>query len=94
MRKLIQLSLLFLLSAPAFAENADRYKPVHLEADDVTLDDLRKLIGDEAFFAFLQEYVRQQYGRIATANDFFSLLRLHAGVDFSDLQRAYFQNVY
>jgi hypothetical protein len=58
------------------------------------LDELRTLIGDEAFFAFLQEYVRQEYGKIATANDFFSLLRLHAGVDFSDLQRAYFQNVY
>jgi aminopeptidase N len=58
------------------------------------LDELRKLIGDEAFFAFLQEYVRQEYGKIATASDFFSLLRLHAGVDFSDLQRAYFQNVY
>ena len=31
------------LSVPAFAEKADREKPVHLEADNVTLDDIRKV---------------------------------------------------
>lgn len=38
--------LLFVLtlpSQPAYAEKADRDKPVHLEADSVTLDDVRKL---------------------------------------------------
>jgi hypothetical protein len=58
------------------------------------LDELRARIGDEAFFGFLQEYVKQYYGKIARAEDFFALLRLHAGVDFSDIERGYFQNVY
>ena len=58
------------------------------------LDELRLRIGDDAFFAFLQDYVRQMYGRIATANDFFNILRQHTTVDFSDLERGYFQNVY
>jgi hypothetical protein len=58
------------------------------------LDELRLRIGDEVFFAFLQDYVRQMYGRIATANDFFNILRQHTQADFSDLERGYFQNVY
>lgn len=32
-----------LLTPPAFAEKADREKPVNLEADSVTLDDIRKI---------------------------------------------------
>lgn len=58
------------------------------------MDELRARIGDEAFFGFLQDYVKQYYGKIATADDFFTLLRQHAGVDFGDIQRGYFQNVY
>jgi hypothetical protein len=58
------------------------------------LDDLRTRIGDEAFFGFLQAYVKQEYGRIATAEDFFDLLRQYAPVDFSDIERQYFQNAY
>jgi len=32
-----------LLASPAYAEKADRDKPVNLEADSVTLDDIRKI---------------------------------------------------
>lgn len=32
-----------LLASPAYAEKADRDKPVNLEADSVTLDDIRKV---------------------------------------------------
>ncbi|MDT3708050.1 MAG: lipopolysaccharide transport periplasmic protein LptA [Thiobacillus sp.] len=32
-----------LLASPAFAEKADRDKPINLEADTVTLDDIRKV---------------------------------------------------
>ena len=32
-----------LLASPAYAENADRDKPVNLEADSVTLDDIRQV---------------------------------------------------
>lgn len=41
--KLLLMSLLAVLSLPALAEKADREKPVHLEADNVTLDDIKKL---------------------------------------------------
>jgi hypothetical protein len=58
------------------------------------LDALRMRLGDEVFFAFLQDYLRQEDGKIATADDFFSLLRQHATVDFADIERQYFQNVY
>jgi aminopeptidase N len=58
------------------------------------LDDLRGRIGDSAFFAFLQDYRTQENAKIATANDFFRILRLHTTTDFSDIVRQYFQNTY
>jgi len=56
------------------------------------LNDLRIRIGDEAFFAFLQDYLAQENGRIATAADFFRILRQHTSADISDLVATYFQN--
>jgi lipopolysaccharide export system protein LptA len=41
--KLLLIPLLAALSLPALAEKADREKPVHLEADNVTVDDIKKL---------------------------------------------------
>lgn len=41
--KLLLFPLLLILSLPALAEKADREKPVHLEADNVTLDDVKKV---------------------------------------------------
>jgi lipopolysaccharide export system protein LptA len=41
--KLLFFPLFVMLSLPAFAEKADREKPVHLEADSVTLDDINKI---------------------------------------------------
>ncbi len=58
------------------------------------LDDLRKRIGDDAFFAFLKDYLAQENGKIATASDFFRILATHTSVDYSDLVHQYFQNVY
>jgi hypothetical protein len=58
------------------------------------LEDLRARIGDENFFAFIQDYLAQSRGKIVTADDFFRILRTHTIVDFSDLIRKYFQNVY
>ena len=58
------------------------------------LEDLRGRIGDEAFFAFLQDYFQQERGKIATAEDFFRILRAHTSTGISDLIRQYFQNVY
>jgi len=58
------------------------------------LEDLRLRVGDETFFAVLQDYFLQYRGRIATAVDFFGLLRSHTTSDYSDLVRQYFQNIY
>ncbi len=58
------------------------------------LDDLRTRIGDEAFFAFLQDYAaRFAHGR-ATAFDFFTIVHQHTRKDFSDIMQAYFQGQY
>jgi hypothetical protein len=58
------------------------------------LDDLRTRLGDQAFYAFLQDYLKQENGRIATADDFFRILRADTQVDFSDLLKKYFKNSY
>ncbi len=56
------------------------------------LQDLRSRIGDETFFAFIQDYLAQMQGRISTTDDFFRILRLHTDADISDLITQYFQN--
>ncbi len=58
------------------------------------LEDLRARIGDEVFFAFLSDYLTQEDGRIARADDFFRILRAHTDADFSDLLREYFRATY
>ncbi len=58
------------------------------------LDDLRGRIGDAAFFGFLQDYLKQENGKIATASDFFRILATHTTTDYSDIVNKYFQNVY
>ncbi|MCP4139861.1 MAG: M1 family metallopeptidase [Chloroflexi bacterium] len=55
------------------------------------LEELRIRIGDEAFFAFLKDYRSQKAGQIATGEAFFSILREHTDVDFSDLTIKYFR---
>jgi aminopeptidase N len=58
------------------------------------LEDLRARVGDDVFFAFLQDYFVQEQGRFATPEDFFRILRARTNTDISDLIRQYFQNVY
>ena len=54
------------------------------------LQNLRDRIGDKVFFAFLRDYYERENGRIASANDFFSILDLHSNKDISDLVKKYF----
>ncbi len=54
------------------------------------LDALRGQIGDDAFFAFLKDYVIQESYTIATRQDFFRLLSEHTTVDMSGLKSKYF----
>jgi aminopeptidase N len=57
-------------------------------------EELRARIGDDAFFAFLQDYLAQERGKIATSKDFFRILKEHTSTDYSDIVRQYFQNIY
>ncbi len=55
-------------------------------------EDLRKLIGDEAFFAFLKDYSESYAGKIAFKSDFFRVLALHTTADLTPLLEKYFIN--
>jgi hypothetical protein len=68
--------------------NATYFRGAHF------LEDLRARIGDEAFFAFLQDYATRMDGKIAKPEDFFAILRQHTSADFSDLIATYFSNAY
>jgi aminopeptidase N len=56
------------------------------------LRDVRHLIGDDAFFSFLKDYLQRYRGKIATGNDFFAVLQEHTTADLSGLLRMYFAN--
>lgn len=55
------------------------------------LEELRGRIGDEAFFAFLQDYRAKYDQQIVDGDDFFNTLREYTDVDFSDLVTKYFR---
>ena len=56
------------------------------------LQDLRLRMGDEAFFAFLRDYLDQMDGSIATKENFLTILREHTSADLSDIIAEYFQD--
>lgn len=56
------------------------------------MEELRLRMGDAAFFAFLQDYLAQMRGKIASSTDFFDILRQHTDADISDLTGTFFQN--
>jgi hypothetical protein len=58
------------------------------------LDDLRSRIGDESFFASLEDYASSYAHGRATTADFFAVVRRHTTKDLSDLIRTYFQGQY
>jgi hypothetical protein len=56
----------------------------------IFLEDLRSLIGDESFFAFMADYVEKFTRKIATSEDFFTLLAAHTNADIQGLVDKYF----
>ncbi len=52
------------LPLPALAEKADREKPVHLEADNVTLDDIKKLSVFQGNVVLIQGTLMMRADRI------------------------------
>lgn len=58
------------------------------------MDDLRKLIGDDVFLAFMKDYVTQNQGKIVTTAVFFDILKQHTQADISELVNKYFSKKY
>lgn len=56
------------------------------------LEDLRNMIGDEAFFEFLYAYSKENFKRIVSGDDFFTILDDYNQTDMTPLLDKYFQN--
>jgi len=54
------------------------------------MSDLRALMGDADFFAFVKAYREANEGRIATRDDFFAAVRAHTDADLTPLLDTYF----
>jgi len=63
--------------------------PVYLRGAQF-LEELRGLVGDEAFFASLRDYVARYTYRQANAAGFFELLRQHSAKNLSPVISKYF----
>ncbi|HSB66939.1 MAG TPA: M1 family aminopeptidase, partial [Anaerolineales bacterium] len=59
----------------------------------IFLDELRNLIGDQAFFSFLQDYAQTNAYSLASSKDFFDILKSHTSQDLFGLITTYFQSV-
>jgi len=55
-------------------------------------EELRKLIGDEAFFGFLRDYLERYAYGISTGRDFFRILEEHTSADLFPLMEMYFKH--
>jgi len=55
------------------------------------MEDLRNLIGEQAFFNFIYAYAQVYAGQIVTADDFFNLLKDYSQADITPLYGKYFQ---
>jgi hypothetical protein len=53
-------------------------------------EDLRTLMGDQAFFAFLKDYATKFAGQVVLSEDFFALLGQHTQADLTPLLKQYF----
>jgi hypothetical protein len=56
------------------------------------MEELRKEIGDEAFFEFISTYATQHIGQIVSADNFFNTLERFTTSDLSPLLGEYFKN--
>ena len=72
-------------------QNDENYKHIVYFNGAHFIKDLRSRIGDEAFFVFIQDYVRQNKNSISTREDFFRILDDHTDLDYSDVVRKYFK---
>jgi aminopeptidase N len=54
--------------------------------------ELRQLVGAEVFSSFLQDYLTRNTNKLATLDDFFTILSEHSDADWSRLKANYFRN--
>ena len=57
----------------------------------VFLEELRTLVGDQAFFSFLKDYAANSSGQISNTSHFFTLLKTHTSADITPLVEKYFK---
>jgi lipopolysaccharide export system protein LptA len=67
--KFLFASLFVALSSPVLAEKTDREKPVHLEADSVTLDDIKKVSVFEGNVLLIQGTLVLRADRVEARQD-------------------------
>lgn len=73
-----------------FRNNRDYMNAVYRRGAEFVRD-LRETIGDPAFSAFMQEYVRRYTYQMAKSRDFFAVLQEFTTADLMPLQEAYFR---
>ncbi|MBE0670440.1 MAG: M1 family metallopeptidase [Anaerolineales bacterium] len=71
--------------------NDENYKRIVYFNGAHFIQELRDRIGDEAFFAFIRDYIAQKKDGISTREDFFRILDEHTDTDYSDIVRGYFR---
>jgi lipopolysaccharide export system protein LptA len=76
--KRYSLLLLLALAAPAHAERADRSKPVNLEADSVTLDDISKVSVYQGNVILSQGTLMLRADRVQVTQNATGVDRIHA----------------
>jgi len=68
------------------------YRDIVYRNGSLFIQDLREMMGDKAFFNFIQDYIRQYQYQIATAEGFFSILSKHTDMDLTPLIDQYFSS--
>ena len=78
--------------APQLGQYRVYRDPVYLRGA-LFLEDLRGLVGDEAFFGTLRDYVQQNAYGLANAEGFFKILSQHTNRDIQPTLEKYFKSV-
>ena len=73
-----------------FRDNREYFDAVYRRGAQF-MRDLREIMGDPAFFGFLEEYQRLNAYRLAKSRDFFGLLQEYTTADLVPLQEEYFR---
>jgi len=73
-----------------FGGGLGEYRDIVYRNGACFLRDLHETIGDEAFYSFLKAYVKENRHEIATADDFWRILKQNTDTDLAPLIEEYF----